>query len=295
MARSRITTAVQSPRFGDDWWQRGVVYQIYPRSFADSDGDGDRRPPGHHRPPRPPRAGPASASTPSGCRRSTRRRGSTSATTSATTTTVDPLFGTDDDFDRLVDEAHRRGHAGHPRPRHEPHQRPAPVVRGVAARRGRGRTPTGTCGATRPARRRRHGRMPPNNWVSFFGGPGWEWEPAREQFYFHTFLPEQPELELAQPGGRGRPAVRWSAAGWTAASTASGSTSSTRSSSTPTCCRTRRATGRRPWDRQLHLYDSDQPDFPDLLARFRAIVDERARPDVGRRAVRWRPSRPRRA
>ena len=37
--------------------------------------------------------------------------------------------------------------------------------------------------------------LPPNNWVSFFGGPGWEWVPERGQFYYHTFLVGQPELE----------------------------------------------------------------------------------------------------
>ena len=41
----------------------------------------------------------------------------------------------------------------------------------------------------------RDGRpQPPNNWLSWFGGSAWAWEPLREQFYLHTFLPEQPDV-----------------------------------------------------------------------------------------------------
>ena len=116
--------------------------------------------------------------------------------------------------------------------------------------------------------------LPPNNWVSFFGGPGWEWEPGARPVLPPHVPRRAAGAELAQPGGRGGPVARWSAAGSSAASTASGSTSSTPSSSTRTCRPTRLDRGRRPWDRQVHLYDRDQPDFPELIGRFRAILDE---------------------
>ena len=200
---------------------------------------------------------------------------------------VDPLFGTEDDFDRLVAEAHGRGHPRDPRSRHEPHERRAPLVPGESRRRATARTPTGTCGAIPPADA--DGRpLPPNNWLSCFGGPAWAWERAREQFYLHTFLAQQPELNWRNPAveaaqfdmvrgwlDRGVDGFRLDVFNaFLKHPDAAGQPGPDR--------------GDRPWARQRHLYDRDQPDFADLIARFRAIVDERARPHVGRRAVRRR-------
>ena len=40
---------------------------------------------------------------------------------------------------------------------------------------------------------------PPNNWPSVFGGPAWEWEPQRRQYYLHNFLASQPDLNFHNP------------------------------------------------------------------------------------------------
>lgn len=40
---------------------------------------------------------------------------------------------------------------------------------------------------------------PPNNWLSYFGGPAWTWDTRRQQYYFHQFLASQPTFNLRHP------------------------------------------------------------------------------------------------
>jgi glycosidase len=40
---------------------------------------------------------------------------------------------------------------------------------------------------------------PPNNWIGYFGAPAWEWDPATRQYYLHSFLKEQPDLNWRNP------------------------------------------------------------------------------------------------
>ena len=252
-------------------WRDGVTYQIYPRSFADHDGDGTGDLPGiidhldHFGPdglaidaiwlspiyPSP---------------------GRDLGYDVSDHTTVDPLLGTDDDFDRLVAECHRRGIKvildlvmNHTSDEHPWFLASKKSREGPYADFYLWRDPSGWDADGHP--------RPPNNWVSFFGGPGWGWVPERGQFYYHTFLVGQPELNWRNPLLED---AQWDMVrGWLdrgvdgfRLDVFNAFLKDPELRSNPVI------EGDSPWGRQEHRYDIDQPDFPELIERFRAIVDE---------------------
>ncbi|MBW2258408.1 MAG: MBL fold metallo-hydrolase, partial [Deltaproteobacteria bacterium] len=176
------------------WWKTGVSYQIYPRSFMDSDGDGigdlrgilDRL---------------------DYLNDGTEQSLGVDALwlspfypspqkdfgyDIANFCAVDPVFGTMDDFRELVDQAHARGMriiidwvVNHTSDQH-------PWF--LASRSSR----TDEKRDWYLWRDAVDGR-PPNNWASTFGGSGWTWDPATTQYYYHSFLDSQPDLNWRNP------------------------------------------------------------------------------------------------
>ena len=254
----------------DDWWRTGVVYQIYPRSFADSDGDGIGDLPGIID--RLDHLGPdglgvdaiwLSPIYPS--------PGKDVGYDVADHTRVDPCLGTEADFDRLVAECHRRRIRvildlvlNHTSDEHAWFQMSRRSRDGPYADWYIWRDPAGIGPDGRP--------IPPNDWVSWFGGPAWTYEPGRGQFYHHTFLAEQPELDWRAPGVED--AQFEMVRGWLARGV-DGFRLDTFNVllKHPDMPSNPRRRGSSAWARQVHRYDIDQPDLPDLIARFRAIVD----------------------
>jgi oligo-1,6-glucosidase/alpha-glucosidase len=172
------------------WWERGVIYQIYPRSFADSDGDGVGD-----------LAGIAarldhvvdlgvdaiwlSPIFPSPM--------ADFGYDVADYTGVDPLFGTLADFDRLIAAVHARGLKllldfvpNHSSDRHPWFE---------ASRSSRDDPKRDWYIWRDPV----PGGGPPNNWISDFGGSAWEWDEATGQYYLHAFLASQPDLNWRNP------------------------------------------------------------------------------------------------
>jgi len=166
------------------WWKHGVVYQIYPRSFHDSNGDGIGDIPGIIEKLdylsdlgiegiwlSPVNTSPMHDFGYDICD----YRG------------IDPVFGTLDDFERLIAEAHRRNiklimdmvmnHTSylHPWFRESASSRDNPKRDWFIWRDGRG-------------------GKPPNNWRSAFFGSAWEWHQETGQYYLHSFLKEQPDV-----------------------------------------------------------------------------------------------------
>lgn len=175
------------------WWQTAIFYQIYPRSFQDSTGDG------------------------TGDIRGIISRvehlvdiGVGAVWLSpfypspqfdfgydiSDFCNVDPLFGSLEDFDHLVKALHERdikiivdfvpGHTSHLHPwfqksviKEEPYSNFYVWHAGKLDKNGK--------------------RVPPNNWLSVFGGSGWAWNETRQQFYYRPFTPEQPKLNYRCP------------------------------------------------------------------------------------------------
>ncbi len=173
-----------------DWWRGAVIYQIYPRSYQDSTGDG---------------IGDLAGIT-------ARLDHVAGLGVDAIWISpffispmldfgydvsdyrdVDPMFGTLADFDALVARAHALGlkvmidlvlsHSSDQHPWFSESRQSADTEKSdwyVWA----DAKPDGS---------------PPNNWLSIFGGPAWEWDGGRMQYYLHNFLREQPDLNLHNP------------------------------------------------------------------------------------------------
>ncbi|RVG14649.1 alpha-amylase family glycosyl hydrolase [Sinorhizobium meliloti] len=176
-----------------EWWKCCSIYQIYPRSFQDSDGDG---------------VGDLNgllsrvdylawlgvgAVWLSPVYRSPMRDFGYDI---SDYTDVDPLFGTLTDFDRLVAALHERDIKLilDVVPNHTSDQHPW-FVESRSSRDDPKRNwyvwadPDADGG-------------PPNNWLSRFGGSAWEWDARTEQYYYHAFLQEQPDLNWRNPAVR---------------------------------------------------------------------------------------------
>ena len=177
------------------WWQTGVVYQIYPRSYADTtaSGMGDLR----------------------GITNKLDYLSETLGVDAiwlspfypspmadfgydvADYCDVDPRFGTLADFDALLDEAHQHGMRVIIDwvPNHTSNEHPW----FVESRSSRTNLKRDWYIWQDPKFDEDGKRMPPNNWYSLFGGVAWEWDEPSEQYYLHSFVKEQPDLNWRNP------------------------------------------------------------------------------------------------
>ncbi len=170
-----------------DWWRGAVIYQIYPRSYQDTNGDGV------------------------GDLRGITQRldhiaslGVDAVWISPFFTSpmkdfgydvsdyrdIDPMFGTLADFDALVAKAHSLGLKimidlvlSHTSDQH-------PWFKESRASRNNPKADWYVWADARPD------GTPPTNWLSIFGGPAWQWDGRRLQYYMHNFLASQPDLNF---------------------------------------------------------------------------------------------------
>jgi alpha-glucosidase len=172
------------------WWQKGIIYQVYPRSYCDSNGDGVGDLAGIHSkldylqwlgvdaiwisPVYPSPMADFGYDITDYCN-------------------IDPLFGTLEEFDLLLKDAHAKQ---------------LKVILDFVPNHTSDKHPwfiESRSSRTSPKRNwyiwsdPKADGGPPNNWLSVFGGSGWEMDEATGQFYYHAFLKEQPDLNWRNP------------------------------------------------------------------------------------------------
>lgn len=257
-----------------DWWRGAVIYQIYPRSFQDSNGDGI------------------------GDLKGITQRLPYIASLGVDAiwlspffkspmldfgydvsdyTQVDPMFGSLADFDAMITEAHRLGlkvmidqvishsSAQHP---------------WFVESRQNGTNPRADWYVWADPK---PDGSPPNNWLSIFGGSAWEWDTSRCQYYLHNFLASQPDLNFHNPDVQDAllETVRfWLERGVDGfrLDTINFYVHSAGLEDNPPLEQDQRnasiAPAVNPYNFQNHLYDKNQPENLEFLKRFRALLDE---------------------
>lgn len=195
--------AVPSPA---PWWEHALLYEVYPRSFQDTNGDGI-----------------------GDLKGITERLGYLEGLgvnaiwlspiypsplvdfgyDISNYEAIDPMYGTMTDFDHLMAEAKQHhirvlmdmvlNHTSdqHPWFIESRSSRTNPKHDWYVWNDG---LPADSPGVTPFQKRFEHdGRVPPNNWVSVFGGSAWQWDPGIKQFYYHKFYAQQPDLNWRNP------------------------------------------------------------------------------------------------
>ncbi len=245
------------------WWRDGVIYQIYPRSFSDSNGDGLGDLPGiisrlDYLEDLGVDAIWLSPIYPS----PDVDFGYDVADYSA----IDPRFGTMDDFDCLVSAAKKRhihiildlvlNHTSDQHPWFK------------AARSSRD-NPYHEWYLWKDPRR---GGKPPNNWKAVIGGSGWEFVPEISQYYYHSYFSRQPDLNWRNPATRQAllDVFRFWLEKGVDGFRLDVFNIYFKNADFPD---NPRKMGLRDYDRQDHLHDRDQPEMLFLLAEIRAILD----------------------
>lgn len=246
------------------WWRDGVIYQIYPRSFADSNNDGIGDLPGI--------TSKLDYLADLGVDAIWLSPINPSPDVDfgydvADYKDVDPKYGTLADFDELVRQSHTRG---------------IRVILDLVLNHTSDQHPwfiESRSSKDNPKRdwylwreNPKGKQYPPNNWQAIFGGKGWEYDEKTEQWYFHMFYKQQPDLNWRNPEVRAEMMSIfrfWSDRGVDGfrLDVFNGYFKDAEFRSNPY------KLGRRPFDMQQHIYDTDRPEMMGVVEEIRSILD----------------------